>query len=1107
VPVAGCFVLEGADRVGFAVGAYDASLPLVIDPVLDYSTYLGGSDYQFGNAIAVDAAGNAYVTGYTGSTDFPVTPGAYQTSDAGEAAFVAKLSAAGAGLVYCTYLGGSDDDRGNALAVDAAGNAYVTGYTGSTDFPVTSGAYQTSIGAHGEDAFVAKLSADGAVLVYSTYLGGSLSDEGYGIAVDAVGASYVTGYTQSTDFPATPDAYQTSKAGYDDGFVAKLSADGANLVYSTYLGGDNYNTDSHDIAVDGAGNAYVTGITESANFPVTPGAYQTSFGGGYRDAFVAKLSVDGASLVYSTYLGGSLSDEGYGIAVDAAGNAYITGVTFSDDFPITPGAYKTSLGGWVRDAIVAKLSADGASLVYSTYLGGGGSQGNSIAVDGAGYAYVTGEAGSSGFPTTPDAYQTIYGGGHDAFVAKLSVDGASAVYATYLGGVISDVGSGIAVDGDGNAYVTGYTESRDFPVTPGAFQTSSAGGMFVSYDVFVAKFVLNNVAPSPPIDSDASLNSVAEGAANGAPVGLTASSTDADGDLVSYSLSDSAGGRFAIDASSGEVTVANGGLIDYESASGHSYNITVQASDGVTTSSKIFTIAVTNLAPTTPADGDATGNSVVEGATNGTAVGITASSSDPAGGDVTYSLSDNAGGRFAINASSGVVTAANGGLIDYESASGHSYDITVQASDGVTTSSKTFTIAVTNLAPTAPTDGDETGNSVVDGATNGTAVGITASSSDPAGGAVTYSLSDNAGGRFAIDASTGVVTVANGILIDYETASDHSYNITVQASDGELTSTRSFTIVVTPADASISGEGASIVGHELVRLADVLVATFHLSGGSPPPGDFTATIDWGDGQVSNGTVSATGGAYRVTGSHTYAGSGTFAVNTTIVDGDLSASANGSAVISARTPHERYVAAVYLDVLGRSVDPEGLAYWAGRLDAGLAISSVAESIVHSDEYYANFVIKPAFLKLLERAADADGVSYWTTQMRGGLTDQQLEAKLVSSDEFYRNAGGTDVAWIDAVYSLLLGRAADAAGETYWSGQLAAGQSRSQVAERIAGSQENNTQLINDDYFHYLGRAADPDGLAYWLEQFAAGKTNEDVIAGFTGSDEYYREHTA
>jgi hypothetical protein len=208
-----------------------------------------------------------------------------------------------------------------------------------------------------------------------------------------------------------------------------------------------------------------------------------------------------------------------------------------------------------------------------------------------------------------------------------------------------------------------------------------------------------------------------------------------------------------------------------------------------------------------------------------------------------------------------------------------------------------------------------------------------------------------------------------------------------------------------------------------------------------------------------------------------------------------------------TAHERYVSAVYQDVLDRAPDANGLAYWVQSLDQGTAVSSVAEAIAHSDEYYANFVIRPDYLKLLGRSADDAGVGHWTAQMDAGATDQQLEADLVSSSEFYQNAGGTNISWIDAVYKLLLGRQADKSGETYWNGQLAAHQTLNQVAQRIASSQENNTQLINDDYFHYLGRGADPQGLAFWLSQFSAGKTNEDVIAGFTGSSEYYRDHTS
>ncbi|HWB12833.1 MAG TPA: SBBP repeat-containing protein [Pirellulales bacterium] len=504
--VAGRFVLEGSDRVGFVVGSYNTSLPLIIDPTLEYSTYLGGSsslggDVGFG--IAVDGAGNAYVTGWTSSSNFPTTAGAYQTTFGGwYNAFVTKLSADGHSLIYSTYLGGSVGDEGLGIAVDGSGNACITGYTYSLDFPTTTGAYQTTFGGTATDAFVTKLSADGRSLVYSTYLGGRGDDEGCGIAVDRSGNAYVTGYTGSANFPTTSGAYQTTLRGYSDVFSTKLSADGRSLAYSTYLGSSDYNR-GLGIAVDGSGHAYVTGIA-SSGFPTTTGAYQTTFGGKYYpvtyDAFVTKLSADGRSLVYSTYLGGDEYDGGFGIAVDGSGNAYVTGVTGSTNFPATAGAYQTTIGGYYPmsstgyDAFVAKLSADGRSLVYSTYLGGGDEDfGSGITVDGSGNAYVSGITQSSDFPTTTGAYQTTFGGVADAFVTRLSADGDRLTYSTYLGGKDYDSGSGIAIDGSGDAYVVGFTASSNFPTTTGAYQTKYAG----ERDAFVSKLVL--AALPPPV--------------------------------------------------------------------------------------------------------------------------------------------------------------------------------------------------------------------------------------------------------------------------------------------------------------------------------------------------------------------------------------------------------------------------------------------------------------------------------------------------------------------------------------------------------------------------------------------------------------------------------
>jgi hypothetical protein len=499
--IAGGYVIKGTRQVGFRVAAYDASRPLVIDPALFYSTYLGGSDFDEGLSIAVDTSGNAYVTGQTGSADFPTTPGAFQTGGPTGAAFVTKLNPTGSGIIYSTYLGGSSFDKGAGIAVDAAGNAYVTGETGSPDFPTTPGAFQTTLGGTGGDAFVTKLNPSGSGLVYSTYLGGSLpefvggGENGEGIAVDLAGNAYVVGCTSSTNFPTTPGAFQTTFGGVEDNFVTKLDPTGSMLVYSTYLGGSDQEFCPPRVAVDAAGSAYVTGFTDSTDFPTTPGAFQTTLSGP-RDAFVTKVNPTGSGLAYSTYLGGSDEDFGHGIAVDTSGNAYVTGTTASTDFPTTPGAFQPTFGG-NGDAFVTKLNPTGSGLVYSTYLGGSSDEfaTGGVAVDTAGNAYVTGSTISPNFPTTPGAFQPTFGGNGDAFVTKLNPTGSGLVYSTYLGGNADENGFAIAVDAlpTSNAYVTGLTASTNFPTTPGAFQPTFAGG----FDVFVAKITEAGVTPGP----------------------------------------------------------------------------------------------------------------------------------------------------------------------------------------------------------------------------------------------------------------------------------------------------------------------------------------------------------------------------------------------------------------------------------------------------------------------------------------------------------------------------------------------------------------------------------------------------------------------------------
>jgi pimeloyl-ACP methyl ester carboxylesterase len=482
-------LVQQVDRLAFEVahpftaGNETGSAPLSMTHPqqtvsLLYAGFLGGSGWDEGRGIAVDAAGNAYVTGFTWSRNFPAVVGPDTSYNGGDYdAFVAKVNPSGTGLVYAGFLGGSDIDEGNSIAVDADGNAYVTGGTISRNFPAVVGPDTSHNGDY--DAFVAKVNPSGTGLVYAGFLGGSDIDWGNSIAVDADGNAYVTGRTDSRNFPAVvgPD---TSYNGSRDAFVAKVNPSGTGLVYAGFLGGSNWDVGS-DIAVDADGNAYVTGRTDSRNFPAVVGP-DTSYNGGDYDAFVAKVNRSGTALLYAGFLGGSDIDWGNSIAVDADGNAYVTGGTLSSDFPAVVGP-DTSYNVGNHDAFVAKVNPSGTGLVYAGFLGGSNwDVGSDIAVDADGNAYVTGGTLSSDFPAVvgPD---TSYNGSRDAFVAKVNRSGTALLYAGFLGGSDRDWGSSIAVDAAGNAYVTGYTGSRNFPTRAGP-DTSYNGG---DYDAFVVK--------------------------------------------------------------------------------------------------------------------------------------------------------------------------------------------------------------------------------------------------------------------------------------------------------------------------------------------------------------------------------------------------------------------------------------------------------------------------------------------------------------------------------------------------------------------------------------------------------------------------------------------
>lgn len=374
---------------------------------------------------------------------------------------------------YTTYLGGADADSIAGVALDNAGNAYFVGTTSSNDFPIVTGAYQPAL-AGSSDVFITKIAPDGASLVYSTYLGGTGTDQGLAIAIDVSGAAYVTGSTSSTNFP-TENAYQGAIAGAQDAFVSKLAQDGASLSYSTYLGGTAGTTTGTGIGVNVFGQTLVAGMTSATNFPTIGGGLSPTYNGGTSDGFVSLFSGSGSSLLVSTFLGGSQFDSINSLALDRSDFVYVVGRTESNDFPVTAGAFQTTLAG-TSNGFVTKLEGDLSALVYSTYLGGTGiDEAESIRIDDSFNACIVGYSESTNFPVTPGAFQTAFGGVRDAFVTKLASDGRSLIFSTYLGGTGSDTGNAVAVDSSGHVFAAGVTNSVDFPITPAVVPSSLTG--------------------------------------------------------------------------------------------------------------------------------------------------------------------------------------------------------------------------------------------------------------------------------------------------------------------------------------------------------------------------------------------------------------------------------------------------------------------------------------------------------------------------------------------------------------------------------------------------------------------------------------------------------
>jgi hypothetical protein len=471
--VAAAYVLhpgeDSADlpSVGFEVGVHDRAAPLVIDPVLVSSTYLGGSDDDEVDALAVDVEGNTYVAGRTFSLNFPVSGGAAQPGFGGnEDTYVTKIDASGSAILYSTYIGGSDRDFGNAIAVDALGQAVVGGRTLSSNFP-TASASPIQNTKHGDaDGFVVQLNANGSDILWSTYLGGANDDGIDSLALDPGGRIIVSGRTESSGFPGTAGSpIGAAYGGNQDGFVAKLEAGGLSLLYATYLGGAG-DDGALGVASDRQGSAYAVGFTESANFPGTGSSAIQKVNKGSTDAFLTKIDPAGSSIEYSTYLGGAGEDAAFAVAVDSKGDAIVVGSTGSTGFPGTAGSpIQSTFRGGTTDGFVTKIDSAGTAIVFSTYLGGTArDQTDCVALDSLGDAYVSGYTESPNFPGTAGSpIQASYGGQGDAFVVEIAPAG-TLVYSTYLGGAGYDEGYGIGVNSR-SAHVGGITESANFPGT------------------------------------------------------------------------------------------------------------------------------------------------------------------------------------------------------------------------------------------------------------------------------------------------------------------------------------------------------------------------------------------------------------------------------------------------------------------------------------------------------------------------------------------------------------------------------------------------------------------------------------------------------------------
>lgn len=491
------YVLLSQDTYGFEVLNYNKHYPLIIDPTLTFAGYIGGTTgNDWGSCIYVDASGYIYICGDLSSVDFPVTAGAYKSNlSSTQNIFISKLTPNTDSLVFSTYFGGSASDWANALKADASGNVYLGGYTSSTDLPTTSGSFASAFAGGSFDSYVLKLNSTGSSVLYCSYFGGNGSDVAYAADVDSSFDIYLSGYTGSSDLPVSANAYKKIYPGDTTTFAAKISPDGSglnDLVYSTYIGSGQ----TRQMQVDNDGNACLAGTTGAIDYPVTAGCFQPSYGGGAEDAFVTKLNPDGSDLVFSTYLGGSGLDRGFHVSVDSLLNVYAGGIVTSTDFPVTAGALQTTNPLASQKIFISKLNPSGTSLMYSTYVGGSGSDTlGRIHPGQSGEIFLVGHTSSDDFPVTANAYQKERKGGNDGILVRLNPMGGGTsdlIYSTYFGGSLDERFKDLYITSNNSCYIFGYTDSLDMPVTPGVYSGTNAGGA----DSIYLKFDFGPPAPS-----------------------------------------------------------------------------------------------------------------------------------------------------------------------------------------------------------------------------------------------------------------------------------------------------------------------------------------------------------------------------------------------------------------------------------------------------------------------------------------------------------------------------------------------------------------------------------------------------------------------------------